>query len=166
MSLELQEASPPTEGTAIAVPSRLYLAERPAARAAIPEYCPATPRRVNVQSVGGSDAVLAARLVVGDDYALAEAFDALARSVYASALGVLGDKSAAQDVVQPGNASRKARLTTFRMLLIHGQQGPLLGCPARQISTCRTVVPTNNHPEPARFPEISAAATEEILVGP
>jgi len=100
MSLELQEASPPTEGTAIAVPSRLYLAERPAARAAIPEYCPATPRRVNVQSVGGSDAVLAARLVAGDDYALAEAFDALARSVYASALGVLGDKSAAQDVVQ------------------------------------------------------------------
>jgi RNA polymerase sigma-70 factor (ECF subfamily) len=100
MSLEMQEASPPTEGTAIAVPSRLYLAERPAARAAIPEYCPATPRRVNVQSVGGSDAVLAARLVAGDDYALAEAFDALARSVYASALGVLGDKSAAQDVVQ------------------------------------------------------------------
>ena len=50
------------------------------------------------------------------------------------------DKAAAQDIVQPGNASRKARLTSFRMLLIHGQQGPLLGYPARPISTCRTVV--------------------------
>src|SRR6476469_2887372 len=78
----------------------------------------------------------------------------------------LSVEATAQDVVKPGSASRKARLTTFRMLLIHGQQRPLLGCPARQISTCRTVVPTNNHPEPARFPEISAAATQEILVGP
>jgi len=44
--------------------------------------------------------VLAARLAAGDDHALAEVFDALANSVYGSALRVLGDNSAAQDVVQ------------------------------------------------------------------
>jgi RNA polymerase sigma-70 factor (ECF subfamily) len=46
------------------------------------------------------DAVLAARLAAGDDRALAEVFDSMARSVYGSALGVVGDNSAAQDVVQ------------------------------------------------------------------
>ena len=50
--------------------------------------------------MGGSDAVLAARLAAGDDHALAEVFDALGHSVYGSALRVLGDNSAAQDVVQ------------------------------------------------------------------
>jgi RNA polymerase sigma-70 factor (ECF subfamily) len=44
--------------------------------------------------------VLAARLAAGDDHALAEVFDALAHSVYGSALRVLGEDSAAQDVVQ------------------------------------------------------------------
>jgi len=44
--------------------------------------------------------VLAARLAAGDDHALAEVFDDLAHSVYGSALRVLGDNSAAQDVVQ------------------------------------------------------------------
>jgi RNA polymerase sigma-70 factor, ECF subfamily len=43
---------------------------------------------------------LAARLAAGDDHALAEVFDALAHSVYGSALRVVGDASAAQDVVQ------------------------------------------------------------------
>jgi RNA polymerase sigma-70 factor (ECF subfamily) len=50
--------------------------------------------------MGGTDAVLAARLAAGDDHALAEVFDALGRSVYGSALSVLGDDNAAQDVVQ------------------------------------------------------------------
>jgi RNA polymerase sigma-70 factor (ECF subfamily) len=44
--------------------------------------------------------VLAARLAAGDDHALAEVFDALGHSVYGSALRVLGDNGAAQDVVQ------------------------------------------------------------------
>ena len=44
----------------------------------------------------GAAAVLAARLAAGDDHALGEAFDALARSV----LRVLADKSTAQNVVQ------------------------------------------------------------------
>jgi RNA polymerase sigma-70 factor, ECF subfamily len=63
-------------------------------------HCPLPVGRANVQRVGGADAVLAARLAAGDDHALAEVFDGLAPSVYGSALRVLGDSSAAQDVVQ------------------------------------------------------------------
>ena len=83
----------------IATPSRLCLEDRPTAQA-ISEHCPATVRRASVLGVGGTDAVLAARLAAGDDHALEEIFDALARVVYCSALRVLGDDSAAQDVVQ------------------------------------------------------------------
>ena len=43
---------------------------------------------------------MAARLAAGDDHALAEVFDALAHTVFGSALRVVGDTSAAQDVVQ------------------------------------------------------------------
>jgi RNA polymerase sigma-70 factor (ECF subfamily) len=46
------------------------------------------------------DALLAARLAAGDDHALAEVFDRLAPAVHATALRVLGDGAAAQDVVQ------------------------------------------------------------------
>jgi len=44
--------------------------------------------------------LLAARLTAGDDQALEEAFDLLAPAVYGAALYVLGQVSAAQDVVQ------------------------------------------------------------------
>jgi RNA polymerase sigma-70 factor, ECF subfamily len=54
----------------------------------------------SVQGVEGSDALLAARLMAGDDRALADVFDQLASSVYGGALRVLGNGSAAQDVVQ------------------------------------------------------------------
>jgi len=82
-----------------ATSSQLCLDDPPAGR--VPsDYCPAATSRVSVRGVGGTDAVLAARLTAGDDYALAEVFDALGRSVYGSALAVLGDDSAAQDVVQ------------------------------------------------------------------
>jgi RNA polymerase sigma-70 factor (ECF subfamily) len=50
--------------------------------------------------VGGSDALLAARLAAGDDHALADVFDRLAPVVYGAALRVLGEDSAAQDVAQ------------------------------------------------------------------
>ena len=63
-------------------------------------HCPVTARRASVQGVGGTDAVWAARLAAGDDHALAEVFDALAHTVFGSALRVVGDTSAAQDVVQ------------------------------------------------------------------
>ena len=56
--------------------------------------------RASVQKVGGTDALLAARLAAGDDQALEEAFDLLAPAVYGAALYVLGQGSAAQDVVQ------------------------------------------------------------------
>jgi len=50
--------------------------------------------------VGGTDAVLAARLAAGDDQALAEIFDRLGRTVYGAAVRIVGDGSGAQDVVQ------------------------------------------------------------------
>jgi RNA polymerase sigma-70 factor, ECF subfamily len=82
-----------------ATSSQLCLDDPPAGR--VPsDYCPAATSRVSVRGVGGTDAVLAARLTAGDDYALAEVFDALGRGVYGSALAVLGDDSAVQDVVQ------------------------------------------------------------------
>jgi len=74
--------------------------DAPPAAPTITEHCLETAGRATVRGVGGSDAVLAARLAAGDDHALAEVFDALAHSVYGSALRVLGDNSAAQDVVQ------------------------------------------------------------------
>lgn len=74
--------------------------DAPPAAPTITEHCPETAGRATVRGVGGSDAVLAARLAAGDDHALAEVFDALGHSVYGSALRVLGDNSAAQDVVQ------------------------------------------------------------------
>lgn len=87
------------KGTVIATPSQLCLDAPPPTRA-IGTYCRPSADRASVQGVGGTDAVLAARLAAGDDRALAEAFDALASSVYSSALRVLGENSAAQDVVQ------------------------------------------------------------------
>lgn len=55
---------------------------------------------VTVGHVGGSDALLAARLAAGDDRALGEVFDHFAPAVLGAALRVLGDEAAAQDVVQ------------------------------------------------------------------
>jgi RNA polymerase sigma-70 factor, ECF subfamily len=50
--------------------------------------------------VEATDALLAERLAAGDDHALAEVFDHLAPTVFGAALRVLGEGSAAQDVVQ------------------------------------------------------------------
>ncbi len=87
------------KGMVIAMSSRLCLDVPPPVKA-LGEYCPPGAGRASVQGVGGTDAVLAARLAAGDDHALAEVFDALAHSVHGSAVRVLGDNSAAQDVVQ------------------------------------------------------------------
>jgi RNA polymerase sigma-70 factor, ECF subfamily len=62
--------------------------------------CPVAGSRASVHDVGGTDALLAARLSAGDDQALAEVFDRLAPAVYGGALRVLGHHAAAQDVVQ------------------------------------------------------------------
>lgn len=53
-----------------------------------------------VVGVYGSDALLVARLAAGDDHALAQAYDALASAVFRVAVHVIGEVSAAQDVVQ------------------------------------------------------------------
>jgi len=63
-------------------------------------HCPRAGYHASVRGVEGSDALLAARLAAGDDRALADVFDRLAPSVYGGALRVLGNGSAAQDVVQ------------------------------------------------------------------
>ena len=62
--------------------------------------CPVAGHEASVHEVGGTDALLAARLAAGDDLALAEAFDTLAPAVYSGALRVLGHHATAQDVVQ------------------------------------------------------------------
>ena len=63
-------------------------------------HCRQASRHATVRGMEGSDALLAARLAAGDDRALAEVFDQLGPSVYGGALRVLGNDSAAQDVVQ------------------------------------------------------------------
>jgi RNA polymerase sigma-70 factor (ECF subfamily) len=50
--------------------------------------------------VEASDALLATRLVAGDERALGEIFDRLGTVVYGAALRVLGNAAAAQDVAQ------------------------------------------------------------------
>lgn len=64
------------------------------------EGCRRLPPTGTLPAVESSDSVLAARLTAGDDRALAEAFDAHAAAVHRSALLVLGNVAAAQDVVQ------------------------------------------------------------------
>lgn len=58
-----------------------------------------TDRRT-VRHVGSTDGLLVARIMAGDDDALAEAFDRYGRTVLAAARRVLGDGAAAEDVVQ------------------------------------------------------------------
>jgi RNA polymerase sigma-70 factor, ECF subfamily len=53
-----------------------------------------------VKAVEDSDALLAARLAAGDEFALAEVFDRFAPDVYRAALLVLRNDAAAQDIVQ------------------------------------------------------------------
>ena len=50
--------------------------------------------------MGGTDALLAARLAAGDDHALAEVFDRFGAAVYSAAAYVVGTGGGAQDVVQ------------------------------------------------------------------
>lgn len=62
--------------------------------------CPPAGGLVSVKVVEDSDALLAARLAAGDEFALAEVFDRFAPDVYRAALLVLRDDAAAQDIVQ------------------------------------------------------------------
>jgi len=64
--------------------------------------CCEAPELSTVRGVGspGTDALLAARIAAGDERALAEVFDGHASAVFATAVRVVGNGSAAQDVVQ------------------------------------------------------------------
>ena len=62
--------------------------------------CPVAGNRASVPGVESTAAVRTARLAAGDDHARAEAFDRLGSAVYGAALRVLGEWTAAQDVVQ------------------------------------------------------------------
>src|SRR5690348_4098027 len=62
--------------------------------------CPGPVRGGTVPTVESSDALLGARLAAGDERALTEVFDSLASAVYGAAVHVLGESTAAQDVVQ------------------------------------------------------------------
>jgi RNA polymerase sigma-70 factor (ECF subfamily) len=67
---------------------------------ALPLRCRGSGDDASVHWVGDTDALMAARLVAGDERALGEVFDRLATVVYGAALRVLGDAAAAQDVAQ------------------------------------------------------------------
>jgi RNA polymerase sigma-70 factor, ECF subfamily len=74
---------------------------RPAPRGwALPPRCRGAGARASVLRVEATDALLAARLVAGDERALGEIFDRLGAAVYGAALRVLGDPAGAQDVAQ------------------------------------------------------------------
>ena len=94
--------------------------------------------------MGGPDALLAARLAAGDDYALVEIFDRLAPAVYGTALRVLGEGAAAQDVVQdvfvdlwshPGRCDPDAGpLRTFLTMLARHRAVDLVRSELRRIA--------------------------------
>jgi RNA polymerase sigma-70 factor (ECF subfamily) len=65
-----------------------------------PRACPVPASQANLTGVNAADGLLTARLAAGDDHALAEAFDQFGPAVYSAALRILGQSSAAQDVVQ------------------------------------------------------------------
>lgn len=94
------EAQHRKTGQEATVPTTLQEARPDPAVTSQPGHCTAGPPRASVFEVGGSDALLAARLAAGDDHALADVFDRLAPVVYGAALRVLGEDSAAQDVAQ------------------------------------------------------------------
>src|SRR5216684_4398116 len=84
----------------VTIPRSAYCLDDPVTTLVAEGHCPPGGYHASVRRVEGSDALLAARLAAGDDRALADAFDRLAPSVYGGALRVLGNGSAAQDVVQ------------------------------------------------------------------
>jgi RNA polymerase sigma-70 factor (ECF subfamily) len=84
------------------VPATLYQVcpDSPVTGRGVSQRCLQAGSHASVPGVEASDALLAARLAAGDDHALAEIFDRLAPVVYGAALRVLGQGTAAQDVVQ------------------------------------------------------------------
>jgi RNA polymerase sigma-70 factor, ECF subfamily len=122
----------------------------------------------------GSDALLAARLAAGDDRALADAFDQLAPSVYGGALRVLGNGSAAQDVVQdvfvelwshPDRYDPAAgSLRTYLIVLARHRAVDLLRSELRRVARQeRNYRLTPAEPPGAASDEIVAAETASVV---
>jgi RNA polymerase sigma-70 factor (ECF subfamily) len=122
----------------------------------------------------GSDALLAARLAAGDDRALAEVFDQLASSVYGGALSVLGNGSAAHDVVQdvfvelwshPDRYNPAAgSLRTYLIVLARHRAVDLLRSELRRVARQeRHYRLTPDEPPRAASDELVAAETASVV---
>jgi RNA polymerase sigma-70 factor (ECF subfamily) len=126
------------------------------------EDCLATPGHVSVRGVGGTDALLVARLAAGDDQALTEIFDRLAPMVYAVARRVLGEGTAAQDIVQdvfvelwsrPGRYDPAAgALHTYLTVVARNRAVDLLRSELRRVARQERhyrLTPEQGHPAPS-----------------
>jgi RNA polymerase sigma-70 factor, ECF subfamily len=124
--------------------------------------------------VGGTDALLAARLAAGDDHALAEVFDRLAPAVYGAALRVVGEGAAAQDVVQdvfvelwshPGRYDSTAgALRTYLIVLARHRAVDLVRSELRRIARQERhhrLTPRPRHPSPCE--EVTAADAASVV---
>ena len=136
-----------------------------------PERCTVSAGRASVQGVGGTDALLGARLAAGDDHALAEVFDRLAPAVYGVALRVLGDAAAAQDVVQdvfvelwshPGRYDPAAgTLRTYLIVLARHRAVDLVRSELRRVARQQRhhrLTPAARHPSPCEAVTAADAA--------
>jgi RNA polymerase sigma-70 factor, ECF subfamily len=138
------------------------------------ERCLGAARRVSVPGVGGTDALLAARLAAGDDHALAEVFDRLAPAVYGAALRVVGDGAAAQDVVQdvfvefwshPGRYDPAAgKLRTYLVVLARHRAVDVVRSELRRVARQERhhrLTPGQPHLSPCE--EMTAAAVARVV---
>jgi len=136
--------------------------------------CAVAGGRVSVQGVGGTDALLAARLEAGDDHALAEVFDRLVPAVYGAALRVLGNGAAAQDVAQdvfvelwshPGRYDPAAgTLRTYLIVLARHRAVDLVRSELRRIARQERhdrLTPGQRHPSPCE--EVTAAQAASVV---
>ena len=137
-------------------------------------HCPRPASQASVREMEGSDALLAARLAAGDDRALAEVFDQLASSVYGGALRVLGNGSAAQDVVQdvfvelwshPDRYDATAgSLRTYLIVLARHRAVDLLRSELRRVARQeRHYRLTPDEPPGAPGDEVAAAETASVV---
>jgi RNA polymerase sigma-70 factor, ECF subfamily len=141
---------------------------------AAPERCLGAGRHVSVPSVGGTDALQAARLAAGDNHALAEVFDCLGPAVYGAALRVLGEGTAAQDVVQdvfvelwshPGRYDPTAgNLRTYLIVLARHRAVDVVRSDLRRIARQERhhrLTPGQPHLSPCE--EVTAAAVARVV---
>lgn len=121
-----------------------------------------------------TDALLAARLAAGDDHALAEVFDHLAPTVYGAALRVLGEGTAAQDVVQdvfvelwrnPGRYDPSAgTLGTYLIVLARHRAVDLIRSELRRLARQeRHYRMTTDPPQRTPSEEVAAADTAHAV---